>query len=386
VPQRLYGQAELFPPTKRSQVLNWADAIAKRVEREGRWKPIPQGSGPATDEPQSLVIDGVLADQVTHTHTTPLGPSRLAWEAWNRLDLPTVLEQLGFNRSRAQTAAVSVINRLVDPGSELALVDWLPDSSLPELMGMKMTPAGKDRFYRMSDQLLKHRPALETHLRARQGKLFEVDRTVLLYDLTNSYFAGEAPANPKAKRGKSKEKRNDCPQVVLGVVFDQRGFELAHRVFAGNLSDGKSLVHMIEEMEKLVAAEPLPVAGKGSLVLLDGGIATRANLVLLQAKQIRYLVNDSRQGRQTYQKEFAEQEQFAPITDRSNKSEVKVRKMTDPLWTPEPAPSAGQAPQPARSAEAAGQKHTGSEPDTLVLCWSQGREEKGLYRHFLVVF
>ena len=358
VAQRLYGQEELFPQTKRSDVLNWVDGIAKRVEREGRWKPVVQ---PAASEAQGLVIDGVLADQVTHTHTTPLGPSLLGLEAWNRLKMPEMLESLGFNPAQAQTAAVSVINRLVDPGSELALVDWLPDSSLPELMGMETTQAGKDRFYRVSDLLMKHREAIEAHLRDMQGKLFSVDRTVLLYDLTNSYFEGEALGNPKAKRGKSKEKRNDCPQVTLGMVFDRRGFELAHRVFEGNLSDGKSLVRMIEEMEKLAPGDQLPGTDKHSLVLLDGGIATQANLALLREKGIRYLVNDSRKGRKTYHKEFAEQEQFAAIADRENKSGVKVRKLADPLW--EQAPEAKGSDTPAQ-------------PDTLVLCWSEGREEK----------
>ena len=367
VSQRLYGLAELFPETTRSEVLNWVDGIAKRVEREGRWQPL---GPPAAAQTQGQVIDGVLADQVTHTHTTPLGPSLLGWAAWQRLEMPKVLGSLGFNPAQAQTAAVSVINRLVDPGSELALVDWLPDSSLPELMGLETTQAGKDRFYRVSDLLMKHRAAIETHLRDLQGKLFSVDRTVLLYDLTNSYFEGEALGNPKAKRGKSKEKRNDCPQVVLGMVFDQRSFELAHRVFEGNLSDGKSLVHMIGEMEKLAApAEQLPGAGQRSLVLLDGGIATPANLALLREKQIRYLVNDSRQGRKTYQKEFAEDEQFSAIADRENQSVVKVRKLADPLWQP-PDPAA--EPEP----EAKGKHTTPPQPDTLVLCWSEGREEK----------
>ena len=153
---------------------------------------------------------------------------------------PELLAGLGFNAAQEQAAAASAINRLVDPGSELALVDWLPDSSLPELMGMEMGPAAKDRFYRVSDQLFKDRQAIEEHLRQRQGQLFQTDRTLLLYDLTNSYFEGEALGNPKAKRGNSKEKRNDCPQIVLGMVFDRRGFELAHRVFEGNQSEGKS--------------------------------------------------------------------------------------------------------------------------------------------------
>jgi transposase len=94
------------------------------------------------------------------------------------------------------------------------------------------------------------RAPLEAHLRERTQSLFNLDRRILLYDLTHSYFEGEALANPKAQRGKSKEKRDDCPQIVVGMVFDREGFELAHRVFEGNQSDGKSLVAMVGELEQ----------------------------------------------------------------------------------------------------------------------------------------
>ena len=377
VEQRLRGQAGLLCVSDQAGTLGWADAIAKRIEREGRWRPAPVLAGPGPNTGQGVVLDGVLADQITHTHTTPLGPSLVAWHAWQQLGLPALLESLGFNRAQEQAAAASVINRLIDPGSELALVDWLPDSSLPELMGMEMGPAAKDRFYRISDRLFEHRQAMEEHLRDRQAQLFETDRTLLLYDLTNSYFEGEALGNPKAKRGKSKEKRNDCPQVVLGMVFDRRGFELAHRVFEGNQNDGKSLMHMIKAMDQLVPSTLRP--SQRSLVLLDGGIATKANLALLRKEHYHYLVNDSRRGRASYRSEFLQEEQFTRVGQRQNKSEVKVRKMADPLWVASPPKGAPQAGEPTGGAAvlpAAQEEPLADVPDTLVLCWSQGREEK----------
>jgi transposase len=380
VEQRLRGQAELQAVSDHARVLGWADTIAKRIEREGRWRPVRTGPSPSASPGAGAVIDGVLADQITHTHTTALGPSLVAWHAWQRLGMPALLDTLEFNPAQAQAAAVSVIGRLVDPGSELALVDWLPDSSLPELMQMEIGPAAKDRFYRVSDRLFEERQAIEEHLRQRQGKLFDTDRTLLLYDLTNSYFEGEALGNAKAKRGNSKEKRNDCPQVVLGVVFDRRGFELAHQVFAGNQSDGKSLVRMIEEMDKLVPVDSLEK--RSSMVLLDGGIATKANRALLRKKHYHYLVNDSRRGRAAYRAEFLKEELFTRVGQREDKSEVSVRKLADPLWVA-PAPkaavkteaAAGTAPAPS-PAKAEPKAEVPEVADTLVLCWSQGREQK----------
>jgi hypothetical protein len=377
VEQRLRGQAELTCVSDQAGALKWADEIAKRIEREGRWRSAAASASPGPATVSGPVIDGVLADQITHTHTTPLGPSLVAWHAWQRLGLPDCLAGLGFNAAQQQAAAASVINRLVEPGSELALVDWLPDSSLPELMGLQMGPAAKDRFYRISDQLFNDRQAIEEHLRQRQGEIFETDRTLLLYDLTNSYFEGEALGNPKAKRGNSKEKRHDCPQIVLGMVFDRRGFELAHRVFEGNQSDGKSLVQMIQEMDKLVGPA-LPSSAR-SMVLLDGGIATKANLALLRKHQYHYLVNDSRRGRAAYRAQFLEEHQFTLVGQRPEKSPVKVRKLADPLWVaPEPkaAGPAGESASAATEPPAARAESLPEVADTLVLCWSQGREQK----------
>jgi len=47
---------------------------------------------------------------------------------------------------------------------------------------------------------------------------------MFFFDLTNTYFEGDAQKNPKAKRGHSKEKRSDCKLVTLGLVIDESGF------------------------------------------------------------------------------------------------------------------------------------------------------------------
>ena len=53
-----------------------------------------------------------------------------------------------------------------------------------------------DRLYRALDALLPHKAALEQHLKHRLGELFELDYDLLLYDVTSTYFEGEAAANP----------------------------------------------------------------------------------------------------------------------------------------------------------------------------------------------
>ena len=351
VSQQLYGQTELLPPALPVGQRHHVDALVKRVDREGRWQPGGKSATPPLADPAALTLDGVLLDQVGHTHTTPLGPSLVGWEAWQRLELPGLLAGLGFNPAQAQAAALSVIHRLASPGSERALLAWLPDSSLPELLGCSVNEGIKDRFYRVSDQLLAVRGALEKHLRQKQATLFNLDRTILLYDLTNSYFEGEALGNPKAKRGKSKEKRDDCPQIVVGMIFDRAGFELAHRVFAGNQHDGKSLVAMVEEMQQILGPEERSPDAAKPLIILDGGVGTQSNLALLRRHGWGYLVNDSRRGRTVYREEFAQEQDFVTLDRQPGQTEVRVRILADP-------------------------ESAASPPDQLVLCQSQGRREK----------
>jgi hypothetical protein len=286
----------------------------------------------------------------------------MGWQAWNQLGLSEALAELGWNQAQQEAAAITTIHRLVAPGSERALLAWLADSSLPEVLGRNLTAWGKDRFYRISDQLLGVRARLEAHLRERTQSLFNLDRTILLYDLTHSYLEGQALANPQAQRGKSKEKRDDCPQIVLGMVFDREGFELAHRVFEGNQSDGKSLVKMVSELEQLL---PPATGGHPPLVIVDGGVATRANLKLLREKKFGYLVNQTRQCRGRYRSYFKADSQFTPIGGREGKPAVRVRLLADPEFkAPEQAPAAGL------------EKSAPALADQLVLCKSQGRLEK----------
>jgi transposase len=343
VEDRLYGRETLWARDLGESQAAWVDRIVRQVGSEGRWLPFAQPLHTAA------VIDGVCGEAVSHTDTAELGPVLLGWEIWKRLGLPELLQVLGFNRSQSQAAAISVINRLADPASEHSLPDWYRRTGLPELMGNALRGAGDDRFYRVSDLLLEHQSAIESHLRERQSSLFNLERTVLLYDLTNTHFEGLCRRNPKAKRGANKQKRNDCAQIVVGMVFDQFGFELAHQVFEGTRNDGKSLLDMIGSLNAAVAdgqAKPL--------IVMDAGVATRKNLDLLHTHGFGYLVNDSRGQRQRYLEAFREQKGFHTVQGREGKAPVWVRVMDDP--------------------RAAAQR--GAPTERIVLCKSQPRGNK----------
>lgn len=319
VEDRLYGRGDLIDRDLCGREREWADRIVRQVESEGRWsraRPMDH-TGP--------VIDGVLADKVSHTATATLGPVLVGWHVWRQLNMPQLLATLGFSRVQSDAAAISVLNRLIDPVSDHSLLDWYRHTALPELMGNRLRGAGDDRFYRISDKLLEHQDQIEAHLRERQRSMFNLQRTVLLYDLTNTHFEGVCQGNPKAKRGMNKQKRNDCPQVVVGMLFDQFGFEMAHKVFEGSMNDGKSLIEMIGLFDAATRGDEKPI------VVLDGGIATRDNLILLREHGFSYLVNDSRRQRGRYREEFSAPKDFRVIAGREGKTPVSVRLMDDPI-------------------------------------------------------
>jgi hypothetical protein len=344
VSDRLYGQAPLLARELSATAQPWVDSITRRVMREARWLPLR----PALSNPQAESLDGVLVDQVTHSQSAVLGPVLLGKHAWDALRLPEALRALGFNPTQQALAAASVINRLVEPLSEHALREWLGGTALPELLGEGILKGDPNRFYYVSDALLGRQTKLEAHWRIAQAEHFHYPRTILLYDLTNTHFEGQARGNAKAKRGKNKQGRSDCPQVVVGMVYDERGFELAHRTFAGNQSDSTSLVVMVESLRQAAgypeAPELMPAARV--LVIVDAGVATAGNLKLLAQAGFHYLVNDTRRGRKKWRAQFAQEDQFQSLAGRENRTEVKVRAVDLP----------------------GGQR--------LVLCKSQGRREK----------
>ncbi len=100
---------------------------------------------------------------------------------------------------------------------------WLQqESGLSDLIDTDFNACSLSRMYRVSDLLFKHRGALESHLFERERDLFNLDCTITLYDLTNTFFEGGCQSNDLAAHGRSKEKRSDCPLVAL--VLDGSGF------------------------------------------------------------------------------------------------------------------------------------------------------------------
>jgi len=212
----------------------------------------------------------------------------LAWKLWQALGLDTWLERR-LPRGREDVpwslmAAVLVIARLCEPSSELHIAeDWFRRTALDDLLGLPEAKVNDDRLYRALDRLLPHKDALETHLKERLGTLFKLEYDLLLYDVTSTYFEGQANGNTLAARGYSRDHRSDCKQVCIGLVVSREGFPLGYEVFAGNRRDSTTLQEVVKRMEERYGRV-------GRIWAVDRGMIDATNLRWLKQRGSRYIV------------------------------------------------------------------------------------------------
>jgi transposase len=254
----------------------------------------------------------VRLDRVRLERTRSFGDVWLAWTLWRALQFDRVcVDQIPDGREAvawATMAAILAIARLCEPSSELHIAeDWYRRTAFEDLLGVPADQVNDDRLYRALDRLVPHKTALEQHLRQRLGELFTLDYDLLLYDVTSTYFEGQAVANPQAKRGHSRDHRPDCKQVCIALVVTREGLPLGYEVFDGNRVDVTTVQEIVGTMEARFGLA-------GRVWVMDRGMTSAANLAWLQRTGRRYLVGTPKSDL----KKFA-----AQITDQADWQTVR---------------------------------------------------------------
>lgn len=240
--------------------------------------PVPAASDAPAATPTFVSVD--LASLQT-TQPRSVGVEHAALHGLSQLGLIEKLRELGINGPARAAIIGNVVGRMAEPASERSTWQWLQSrSALGELLEVDFNGLSHMSLYRASDLLMRHRQAIEDHLFSAAQSLFSLDVSVTLYDLINTYLEGQAQGNAQAKRGRSKEKRSDCPLLTLGLVLDGGGFVRRSQTFDGNVSEPGTLEGMLQGLK----------APAGALVIMDAGIATQANLDWLVLHGYRYLV------------------------------------------------------------------------------------------------
>lgn len=216
----------------------------------------------------------------------------LALELLQCLGIESLLKQLlppGREEIEwSSMAMILVICRLCEPSSELHIAEHLyRHTVLSDLFGITQDKINDDRLYRALDQLLPHKDSLEVHLKNRLGELFGLEYDLLLYDVTSTYFEGQANGNYLAKRGYSRDHRPDCKQVCIGLVVSKCGMPLGYEIFAGNRHDCTTVKEIVETMESRY--------GRADRIwVMDRGMVSEENISFLKEGKRRYIVGTTK--------------------------------------------------------------------------------------------
>ena len=253
--------------------------------------------------PDSIEIN---PQSVRVTNTRDFGDVFLALTLWNTLGFDDFFANaLEIGREDvpwALMACILTVARFVEPNSELHVEDtWYHRTALSSMLGVNVEKVNDSRLYRTLDKVLPLKQQIEQHLKQRVGELFTQDFDLLLYDVTSTYFEGQARANPQAQRGHSRDHRSDCKQVCIGLVVTRDGFPLAYEVFAGNRSDVTTVEGMVLQMETKY--------GQANRIwVMDRGMVSEDNLAFIRSRKGFYLVGTPRRMLKSFEQHLLDQD------------------------------------------------------------------------------
>ena len=275
------------------------------VDAQGQSRQLTLWADSVSDVPKEAEAATIRLKGVRWERPREFGAVYLAWTLWKRLGLDTFYQETidqALTRPAdvrwSLAAAILAINRLCAPRSELFIDEqWYKLTALDDILGVDDAKVHKDRLYACLDRLIGKKKELEKHLKTKWGELFEAKYDVLLYDLTSTYFEGDALANPQAKRGYSRDHRPDCKQVVVALIVSEEGFPFSFEVMEGNRLDVTTLEEMLDAVE-----EKYGIARR--IWVFDRGVVSEKNLKLLRSRKMPYVCGTPRTALKAFEKEL----------------------------------------------------------------------------------
>jgi len=252
--------------------------------------------------PKWVEVDVNPPGRIRVERVRDFGDIWLALELIKRLGLYDFFHQVmppGREKiSWAKLACVLIIARFCHPKSELYVAEhYYGHTAMSDLMGVPDDDIYDNRLYRTLDQLLPHKHALEKHLKERFGQMFQINYDLLLYDVTSTYFEGQAEKNSQAKRGYSRDKRPDCKQVCIALVVTKEGIPLAYEIFDGNRRDCTTLEEIVGKMEQQFGSAD-------RIWVMDRGMISKKNIEFLNQNHRRYIIGTPKSLLKKFEKEL----------------------------------------------------------------------------------
>ena len=230
--------------------------------------------------------DFQLADlkNINIENNKTFGSENLCKQISEKLDFETCFRNIGFTDNENKLAQISIISRAIFASSEFRVAQYLQDnSSLKNLFNMADVNISHQSLYKISDKLYTNKTEIDRFLYSKILDIFNLDDSLVIYDLSNTHFEGRKQNSKIAQFGRNKQKRNDCKQVVFTGVINSAGFIRHSRVYDGNTADTVTLKDMVKDLELHNNNT------KNKTIVMDAGFASDDNLEFLDNNGYKYI-------------------------------------------------------------------------------------------------
>lgn len=318
IESEVHKQSRLFVTDP--QIEKLARHYAKVIIRDKLNKAHESSAGDNGADSLSTDYQSVDVNSVSSSEARKIGAEHVVLAQMREYKFDKMLKELGFTENQVNYAKILIAGRLVNPSSERETARWAnEDSAILELLQAKIN-VYDTALHRTAVMLWEQHDKIEQRLSQAAREIFGLKETIILYDLTNTYFEGSKKGSKIAKHAKSKDKRNDRPVITLALTLDGQGFPKQSKVYEGNISEPGTLEKMLDELSSVVDGFNFQ-----KTIVIDAGIATEDNLEIIKRKQFKYLAVSRKKS---YGDNFwqGSQEQEIKLSDQKTRLNVKLLK------------------------------------------------------------
>jgi hypothetical protein len=298
-----FAQAQVIHSFGRSDQLD-VEALKRLIKSMSRFL-----------EPEDAIALEHQGDDLTFVSSRPAGGAYLLKALWDRLRidqcLQNGLDERCFSAPIAEALFAMVANRALAPSSKLAIEQWAAD----EVYLGEHQPLQVQHCYRAMDFLLEHEAAIQKEVFWSTANVLNLTVDLIFFDTTNTYFEIDEPGPSELKAyGKSKDKRDDLPQVTIGLAVTREGIPVRCWVLPGNQHDSQC----VDQVQKDLNSWNL-----GRVVwVMDRGMSSQANPRILQRGGGQYILGEKLSGNHLNEMALAHPGRFKVLADNLHIKEV----------------------------------------------------------------
>jgi transposase len=314
---KIFGQELLFPAIEDKPLIDLALSYYEKYLIKYDTDSLSDGRVSVPSQASKAEYHNVDIKALELSDVRSFGAEHLCVQMLEKLHLKQCFTSLNMSEDKADLALISIAAKALFAASEHKTAQILSLNSELKACYKYEPPISHKHLYASADLLYSHKELIDKFLYNRIKDLFNLDDKLVIFDISNTYFETRKGASKIARYGRSKEKRTDCPIVVFTGVINAQGFIRHSKIYEGNKPDTATLSDMIEDLSKYTST------GTKHTIVMDAGIATEDNLLLLQEKNYKY-VCVSRKRLSNY---IVSEEKVIVLTDRdSNKVELSIFK------------------------------------------------------------